>query len=642
MRKTNRLLCFALCLLLAAALFPSAPAKADSGIPEIIYGPQSYSWPAGSDASYTCFAWMDEEATMYKYDWYLVYEGKTYCLSEDLSVEYPWIGFGDFGMPPRCTVNGPTITIPKIQKGLSGAYIYCVASNFYDPSLQAISNIAVISVGDAWMKMPPREISVRSEVRCTVGDAVTLNVEASHFDPTEPAFKYIWYESPDGMPDTIRAIGDGQYTSSSYKPDTSRVGTRYYCCLVLNDGENPNYSYSGIIAVRVEGEYEQPDIVDMEILSQPDKLHYTVGDSVDLTGLRIRIWTGEGFRDVENGQGMDHYPDVLTEEGKNVITVTYEGFTVSFNVTASSPAEGQESDVELHFTATVSENPQSYCWNAGDDAYYSAYAACSNPDISLYPEWYLEMNGVTYCLSDRDLSEPWAKYVDPASGPFGVGPIDCSLFLGGIQPGLEGSLLYAEFTQSDGSKVRTEKAVILVSETKVDSHAVIIAPPSAELTAGETVSVTAYDENGSRPVSCRWFYCDDGTLFTIRAVMDDADKAEFMPRTSGCYVCEVTLGTNVSYSSAIRVTVTGSFPAEESVQESAEESKESAAESSIESNAESDTVFESSTESKTESGQESSGGNAQAPNTKLVLLAVAGGLLIAGLIAALVVLLKRK
>ena len=70
------------------------------------------------------------------------------------------------------------------------------------------------------------------------------------------------------------------------------------------------------------------------VLTLPNRTAYTVGEVLDPTGLTIRVYTGAGFRDVS--EGLVCSPMLLSQEGSQLITVSYEDKTCTFSVTVES------------------------------------------------------------------------------------------------------------------------------------------------------------------------------------------------------------------------------------------------------------------------------------------------------------------
>lgn len=61
----------------------------------------------------------------------------------------------------------------------------------------------------------------------------------------------------------------------------------------------------------------------IEILSTPDKVVYTSGERLDLTGLKVRIWTSEGYIDSVNGDKLEITKNPLITVGEQKIKVAY-------------------------------------------------------------------------------------------------------------------------------------------------------------------------------------------------------------------------------------------------------------------------------------------------------------------------------
>ncbi|MDD7314675.1 MAG: hypothetical protein PUH11_02970 [Bacilli bacterium] len=83
---------------------------------------------------------------------------------------------------------------------------------------------------------------------------------------------------------TIRAI-DGSEENTYQMPEFS--GVKWFCYAVWNvnsDGEKSAPVYSRLI--RVE-RYEEAATSSIGILSTPDKVVYTSGECLDLTGLKV-------------------------------------------------------------------------------------------------------------------------------------------------------------------------------------------------------------------------------------------------------------------------------------------------------------------------------------------------------------------
>lgn len=178
-----------------------------------------------------------------------------------------------------------------------------------------ISAVSVYAAG-------PQEPMIESEFPdcyCVIGDhIVTLYTDAT--SPDGGTLEYQWYSTTVNDIATIRAINDA--TGGTYTPP-QKVGIMYYCYAVWNikSGTRSNPVYSRLIKVEyAEGE---PTVDSIEILSTPDKVVYTSGECLDLTGLKVRIWTSEGYIDSVNGDKLEITKNPLITVGEQKIKVAY-------------------------------------------------------------------------------------------------------------------------------------------------------------------------------------------------------------------------------------------------------------------------------------------------------------------------------
>lgn len=130
--------------------------------------------------------------------------------------------------------------------------------------------------------------------------------------------EYQWYSTTINDIATIRAIDDE--TGTTFTPPQT-VGVVYYCYAVWNikSGTKSQPVYSRLIRV----EFCEENHTTVEILSAPDKVVYTSGETLDLTGLRVRIRTPDGYIDSVNGDNLEITKNPLITEGEQKIKVAY-------------------------------------------------------------------------------------------------------------------------------------------------------------------------------------------------------------------------------------------------------------------------------------------------------------------------------
>ena len=84
--------------------------------------------------------------------------------------------------------------------------------------------------------------------------------------------------------------------------------------------------------------FSEAKITDIELYSTPAKTSYSIGDKLDVTGGRLKVFYEDGSSDI-----IDITADMVTgfdstKEGTNALTVTYGGKTVTFTVTIEKGA----------------------------------------------------------------------------------------------------------------------------------------------------------------------------------------------------------------------------------------------------------------------------------------------------------------
>ncbi len=149
-----------------------------------------------------------------------------------------------------------------------------------------------------------------------------------------------------------------------YVMDNSSAGNLTWQPAVLNDygTQVVSVNYNGasdrftVTVNKVEGfvpgDYaadEEYD-VDLELLEAPDKLNYYAGEEIDLSGIKCRLWTSMGFRDITDPSEFVTFPKIADGMGPMTVSVEYKGhFAVSYeiNVEMINDFTDQEYEVDL-------------------------------------------------------------------------------------------------------------------------------------------------------------------------------------------------------------------------------------------------------------------------------------------------------
>lgn len=151
------------------------------------------------------------------------------------------------------------------------------------------------------------------------GSGITLFTNAS--SPDGGTLEYQWYSADVAEMACIRAI-DGETGKTFKVPEI--LGVKWYCYAVWNvasGGEKSEPVYSRLIRV----EFYEPNVetVSVEIVETPDKVVYTSGECLDLKGLKVRVYTSDGYFDSLNGDKLTITKNPLVTVGEQKIKVAY-------------------------------------------------------------------------------------------------------------------------------------------------------------------------------------------------------------------------------------------------------------------------------------------------------------------------------
>lgn len=151
------------------------------------------------------------------------------------------------------------------------------------------------------------------------GSGITLFTNAS--SPDGGTLEYQWYSADVAEMACIRAI-DGETGKTFKVPEI--LGVKWYCYAVWNvasGGEKSEPVYSRLIRV----EFYEPNVetVSVEIVETPDKVVYTSGERLDLKGLKVRVYTSDGYFDSLNGDKLTITKNPLVTVGEQKIKVAY-------------------------------------------------------------------------------------------------------------------------------------------------------------------------------------------------------------------------------------------------------------------------------------------------------------------------------
>ena len=92
----------------------------------------------------------------------------------------------------------------------------------------------------------------------------------------------------------------------------------------------------------------------LEIVQLPNKLTYTAGEKLDMTGLKVRIYTPDGFINSKDGKDLTYSQKELVTLGEQKIKLTYKDAFEFFIVTVVAAPTTEPTDPD---TTTNPTNP---------------------------------------------------------------------------------------------------------------------------------------------------------------------------------------------------------------------------------------------------------------------------------------------
>lgn len=315
--------------------FPACEEKAATSAPVITLQPQNPVWPEYSIAAYTVKA----SGSGLSATWYIEYNGKTYNMSDFTNSREPWEDYAGETYGPTADGNSFTCSFNGIESELSSASVYCVISNSKG---QVTSSKSVISISGS--KQPPvTEVPV--SVTGYQGDSLEVSCKA-----TGKGLSYTWYETSTGKLQDITAVDRGKASSATFKPDTSKAGTRYYVCGVQSS--EGGLAYTSIVPVKVlekKTTVAEPEITTKSLKAAvvgkeyKAKLECTDGDAT------FSIWYNPGKSNDFDKTGL-----TLTQHGDLEGTPTEAG-TYTFCVCVAGEGGEGYKELTLKVVKTVEE-----------------------------------------------------------------------------------------------------------------------------------------------------------------------------------------------------------------------------------------------------------------------------------------------
>lgn len=154
-------------------------------------------------------------------------------------------------------------------------------------------------------------------------------------------------------------------------------------------------------------------VTGMELLSAPTKLTYTKGESLNTSGLTLRLKKYSGATE-DVTKGFTCEPTVLSTVGTQTVTVTYNDKTVTFDVTVTEAVASVPSSVSS--SAAPSSSVSSSLPESSSEPESIVESEVSSEPESSVPESSSEPESVVEPESSEPETEPVDAQVDESKG----------------------------------------------------------------------------------------------------------------------------------------------------------------------------------------------------------------------------------
>ena len=284
----KRIISFLLCVMLLASL--TVPVSAAS--PEIIFTDDSGFTPG-------CTVTVDKSETLLS-----CYNNGTsdiYNAYLEGDVQYYWMRNDSY------YADGPSITIREEDRCCS---FYCVAALYADED--HIQQIGTIYSDSFFVPNDLVEPEIPEIITDYLPNAVVGQEYYFQLECTDPDVHYSLFRSslPDGMYLTQHGEIEGTPTKAGM----------WYVVIMATPEAGEDYATTAEFEFYVVE--DGPDYT-LEIMRLPNKLTYYLGESFDMTGAWVRIWTPEGYLDSFDGEYLDYYTGPLENLGERRIKIRY-------------------------------------------------------------------------------------------------------------------------------------------------------------------------------------------------------------------------------------------------------------------------------------------------------------------------------
>ena len=274
--------------------------------------------------------------------------------------------------------NVTSVTIPNsITRIGDHAFYSCysLTSVTIPGSVTSIGNYAFCCCSDlSSVTIPDSVTSIGCDAFCYCESLTSITIPDSVTSLEYSVFFYCDNLTNITIPDSVTSIGQYAFSYCTSLTDVYYGGTQQQWNQITIDSFNEYLTNATIHFAEVN----QPEITGISINTLPDRTEYVVGESLSIMGLTLRVDYSNGSHEIIT-RGYDTSDFDCTAAGTQRITVTFQGFTTSFNVIVHD--YGMAGDVKWRIEGTTLK------------LFGSGYMADYGPQV--YAPWKTELDRIT-------------------------------------------------------------------------------------------------------------------------------------------------------------------------------------------------------------------------------------------------------
>lgn len=219
--------------------------------------------------------------------------------------------------------DGPTITLTENDKGCQfycKVYLFSDADRTQQCGTYDGAKFTVPNTGNPAVLPEIRDAAIPDG---KVGQSYYVKLDCSDPDVVFSLFR-------SSLPDGLYLTQHGEIECTPTKAGF------WHVVIMVTPEAGENYANTKEFEITItEGAEEYT----LELMEEPDKWAYTMGEYFDPTGMRIRIYTPDGFIDSRNGDKLTYYQEALLNIGDRKIKISYgDSFTFVY-ITVKAPKE---------------------------------------------------------------------------------------------------------------------------------------------------------------------------------------------------------------------------------------------------------------------------------------------------------------